>query len=176
MPFSQKIPEKDGVELPVDVWPATGSFGFVLQLLVKKEIPLHGIRYFLTGRFENNFENTWKYKFGNSWYVSFFVSKHLYFPWTEDKSRWTAILQLRTEIREQNKYDNKTVSASGGYMFYISPQINFTLIESFNISVLFDYPFYQYYNETQLGNSFATAVNLTWDLNFKRKNNLLSNN
>ena len=48
-------------------------------------------------------------------------------------------------------------------MFYVSPQLNFTLTKKCNISVMADIPVYQYYNEIQLSNKYAFVVNVIKD-------------
>lgn len=169
IPYSTKIPIINGVPQPIDVRPSTGSFGIIAQSYLVKESPLRGLRYFLINRVETNFTNPEEYKFGNTYYTSIFISKHLWFPWTKGEGIWTAIIQLRNETRGKNKQSNELVNGTGSYIFFISPQINITIKKMWNLSVMTDFPIYQYYNEIQLASKYAFTVNLTRDFIFDKQ-------
>ncbi|MFH2143820.1 MAG: hypothetical protein ABIJ97_15455 [Bacteroidota bacterium] len=124
-------------------------------------------------RIETNVVNNENIKYGNTYVNSLFITKHLWFPWTTGDGIWTAILQLRNEYRNKIILDKGTEyehikTASGGTGFYISPQINVTITKTLNFSVMYDYPFYQYYNEIQLSNKHAILFNLTKDIIFNK--------
>jgi hypothetical protein len=167
-PFSRKMMSKNDVVLPVDVQPSTGSYGIVAQSYLLKENSLKAMRYFMINRYEVNFVNNENYRYGNVLYTSLFISKHLHFRQQWISENWTAILQLRNECRSRNYYNHTKVKGSGSILFYLSPQLNYTIKEKYNISVLTDIPLYQYYNDIQLANKFSLLVNLTMDLVFKK--------
>ncbi|PLX01432.1 MAG: hypothetical protein C0594_13190 [Marinilabiliales bacterium] len=171
IPLRKSAQVIDGVEQHIDVQPSTGSYGIVFQNFLIKENSFTGTRFFLINRFEYNFENPVnyfnngvQYKFGNAYYTSFFVSKHLWFSWTKGDGAWTAIAQLRNETRQKRKENGDLVAASGNSIFYFSPQINITLFHRLNFSTILDIPLYQYYNEIQLGSGPAIMLNLSFDL------------
>jgi len=53
------------------------------------------------------------------------------------------------------------ISSSGGLRFYVSPQINYSIKQKWNISLLFDMPVYQYCNGLQLFNKYSFALSLS---------------
>lgn len=164
IPFSTVPQVRNGVELPVEVQPTVGSFGGVAQLFMVKELPLTGTRYFFTSRMEINASNRQDYRLGPSVFTSLFWSKHLMLPWL--RGDWTAILQVRNEIRSRDKTVNGWKESSGSTLFYTSPQIVWTIRELWNISLMCDIPVYQYFNGTQLAARYGLSLNLSRDLKF----------
>jgi hypothetical protein len=162
IPFSRYPISRNGVELPVEVQPTIGAFGTVIQLFIVKEKPISGMRYFLTGRMEINSANRQEYKLGTSFFTSFFLSKHLMFSWL--KGDWTAIMQVRNEVRNKDKTINGWKESSGSTIFYMSPQLNYTIKEKWNVSVMIDLPVYQYFNGTQMATKYGISMNLARDL------------
>jgi hypothetical protein len=149
IPSSRNPQLVNNVEIPVEVQPTIGACGFVANLTFVKENSESGIRYFIISRMETNAENKKKYKLGNSFFNSFYISKHLMFPWL--KGDWTTIFQLRNEIRGYDKINGNKKSSSGSFLFFVAPQVNYVLNETWNISAMLDIPFYQNFNGTQLG-------------------------
>ncbi|MBI4648236.1 MAG: hypothetical protein HY738_17045 [Bacteroidia bacterium] len=169
-PLRTKAQVSNYCELPVDAQPSSGSFGIVLQSYLIKAYSMRGYRYFLLNRFEYNFPNSHDFyinkqeiKYGNSYYTSIFMSKHLWFPWTKGDGAWTAILQVRNEIKARRRENNEIVKASGSNLVVISPQMNLTVRKRWNLSFIAEIPAFQYYNETQLGTSYSFLVNITRD-------------
>jgi len=163
IPFSTKPQVIDGVELPIDVQPSTGSYGLVAQSFLMKEYSFVGYRLFLLNRLETNTKNIQGYKYGNIYISSLIVSKHLVFPWTKDNGKWTALLQLKNKTTAKRKLNDEIVPSSGSSVYFISPQLNFTLTEKLNISIIADIPVYQYYNGIQLANSRSFTINIIKD-------------
>jgi hypothetical protein len=164
IPSSLNYQIADGVELPEEVQSSIGAFGMVFQSFLVKENPLRGLRLFLTNRFETNRVNHKDFKLGNSFYTSLYISKHLMFQWL--KGDWTTILQVRNEIRAMNARYGEPVEASGGIVFFLSPQINYTIKETWNISFMGDLPVYQYLNGIQLGTQFGFTFGFSRDIDF----------
>lgn len=169
IPFSVHFQAVDGVTLPVDLQPSTGSFGLVFQTFIIKENSFKAYRIFLVSRIEKYFENRQKYLFGTLYSTSFYFSRHFVFEKWKLKD-WTLIMQLRNQYKERNKREGKTVSASGSCLFFLAPQINLSVHESWNISLIGDIPVFQYYHNIQLANSFSLALSITKDFEFKKKN------
>lgn len=149
IPFSQTTKWVNNVELPVELQPTMGAYGTVLNLAFVKENSGSGMRYFFITRAEFNGTNKKEYKLGSSWYNSIYVSKHLMSP--KIKGDWTAILQLRNEIRRQDVIDKEIKKSSGSNLLFIAPQLNYVHKEQWYISAMVDIPVFQNFNGTQLG-------------------------
>ncbi|HBE40645.1 MAG TPA: hypothetical protein DDW27_05485 [Bacteroidales bacterium] len=162
IPFSRDLQRVNGVTLPVDLQPSTGSYGLVAQSNIIKEFPFSSINFLLINRFEKYFENKQKYNYGNSYSTSFFFSKHF----SVENSRlqgWTAIMQLKNQIRSKHLKDGQLIEGSGNCSFFLIPQLNVSLAGSWNISMLIDIPVYQHFNEIQLGNKLSSSIILIKD-------------
>ncbi len=149
IPFSRTLQWENNVKLPVEVQPTIGAYGGVFSTSVVKENSESGVRFFLTNRLEINAPNKEDYKLGSSLYSSLYISKHLMFPWLKDD--WTAILQIRNELRGVDKIEGKEKESSGSNLFFIAPQINYVLKDNWYLSAMVDIPVYQHFNGTQLG-------------------------
>lgn len=174
LPFSTQPQMLHNAPLPVDVQPSTGNYGIVLQSFFVKEYPDIKFRFFIINYYEKNFnKNQQGYIFGDAYISSIFLSRHLYFYWTDLTKDITAILQFRHEYRERNTLRNtitqevKPVEYSGSNLFFISPQLNYNLKKFWNISAIVDIPVYQYFNGIQLSNKFSFAFSVSKDFGFK---------
>ena len=173
IPMANKSIWKENVEMPIDIQPSTGSYGLVFQSYLIKEKPLEALRFFMVNRFETNFKNNkdffdqnTQYKFGNIISTSLFVTKHLHFRYEWLTENWTAIIQVKNEIKTKNKKNDEWIEASGGYAFYLCPQLNYSIKEKWNVSLMYEMPIYQHYNEVQLAAKYAFVVNVTRDFVF----------
>ncbi len=149
IPSSRSLQWDKNVKLPVEVQPTIGAFGAVFTSSFVKENSGTGMRYFLTNRVETNGKNKEDYKLGTSVYTSLYVSRHLRAPLFKDN--WTAIIQLRNEIRTFDKINGVKKGSSGSTLFFLAPQINYVYKEEWYISAMVDFPVYQNFNGTQLG-------------------------
>lgn len=149
IPSSRSPQLVNNVEIPVEVQPTIGAYGLVANLSFVKENSESGMRYFLISRMETHSANKNEYKLGNSFFNSFYISKHLMFPWL--KGDWTTILQLRNEIRTHDKIDGVKKESSGSTLFFLSPQINYVYKDEWYLSAMIDFPVYQNFSGTQLG-------------------------
>ena len=80
------------------------------------------------------------------------------------KGDWTIILQARNEIRNRDKTVNGWKESSGSTIFYFSPQINYSIKEKWDVSVMLDLPVYQNFNGIQLATKYGVSLNLARDL------------
>lgn len=169
MPLRNKAQVIDNVEVPVDLQSSTGNYGITAEFQAIKEYSFHGIRFFYISRYENYFPNNRNfflsrtiYEFGDFYMNSLYFSKHMKLPWENEVQHWTIIGQLRHEYKKRNIRDNKTINASGSSVIFLSPQINYTIENKYNISAIFELPVYRYYNGKQLGSdySFMLAFNV----------------
>lgn len=170
IPFRDKPQEVDNVELPVDVQPSGMAFGFVAQTFLYKGFIAKGLHLFLLNRYENGFENPNQYRFGQTFFTSFFVSKSL-------NHNWSFILQVRDEWRGQDQRYGQKIASSGGHLLFIAPQLNYNIRQKWNLSLLADIPVYRYYNGTQLGSKYAVSLLVTkeFDLSKKKSSNAMVN-
>jgi len=74
-------------------------------------------------------------------------------------------MQIRDEWRNRDTRNGKKVNSSGGNVVFISPQLNYEVKQKWNISMLFDYPLYKYYNGTQLTSSYAITLFISKNAN-----------
>lgn len=161
-PFTTQYQIVNNVELPRDVQPSTHAFGIVAQSFLYKGFSEKGLRLFFINRYEANYPDQQRFKFGNSFLSSFFISKRI------KQSNWAVIVQARHEFRAKDVRDAGTyVNSSGGNLIFIAPQINYTIAKKWNISLLADLPVYRNYNGIQLGNKFAFALYLSKDFGDK---------
>ncbi len=168
IPFSRTLMSVDGVTLPVDLQPSTSSYGLTLQSYLIKENSFKAIRFFWVNRYERNFENPQGYVFGSIFSSSAFFTRHFVFGQGKMKD-WTLILQARFQSKNQNIRNGNTIDASGGRILFLSPQINVSINEIWNVSLMYEKPVYQYYHGVQLGANYAFALNLSRDLSLKKK-------
>jgi len=162
IPFTRKLQKVDGVEVPHELQPSTHAFGYVLQGFVVKENSYKGLRYFLIARGEYNYVNQAGYKYADYLSVSAYFSKHLMY--NRIKGDWTVIMQIRNEFRGADKMDNIIVESTGGYLLLAVPQINYSIKEKWNISLMGTLPVYQYFKGTQLATKFGIILNFSGDL------------
>jgi len=161
IPLSLNPAVEKGIILDVDLQPSTNAFGGVAQLFLVKENSLAGMRYFLISRYEYNVPNRNDYRLGHAFITSLFISKHVPDHWIPGD--WTAIIQLRNESRTKNKRQGMNEESTGGAVFLLSPQINYSIHEKWNLSLIADIPLYQYFNGIQLAYNYAFTVNLSHD-------------
>jgi hypothetical protein len=168
IPFSRELQHAGSVILPVDLQPSTGSFGLVFQTNIIKENSFRSMSFLLVSRIQKYFENKQNYTYGNSYSNSVYFSK--YFS-LENKhiNGWTLILQLKNQITEKSLLEGHTIDGSGNCSFFLVPQINLSVFNDWNISILFDIPFYQYYNDIQLANKTSFALSVTKDIFFRKQ-------
>lgn len=165
IPFSRELQwSPNNVKLPVEVQPTLGAYGAVFSTSFVKESSGTGMRYFLTNRIEAHAPNKEDYKPGTSVYTSLYISKHLMQHWLKDN--WTAILQIRNEVRGYDKIESRKKESSGSTLFFIAPQLNYVFKEEWYFSAMTDIPVYQYFKGTQLGAGigFSLIVSKTFRL------------
>lgn len=152
-PFTTKPFAYRNVIVPYDLQPATGALGYAIHLFFNYDIN-DNAKLFLIHRAEINQQNDENYKYGEVFLTSVFISHRII-------ENLTGILQLRNEIKAKDKLQDKLMPNSGGYLLFLCPQLNYN-IDALNITAIFDYPVYKYYNGKQLSNNFSIALNLSY--------------
>jgi hypothetical protein len=170
LPYSREFLKVDGIQLSEDVQPSMAACGLVFQSYVIKQNSFKSIRYFWVNRFEKNFRNPKGIVYGSAFNTSLFFSRHFVFGQGALKD-WTLITQVRYQERWQNvnRETGATVAASGNRMVLFAPQINCSIKEKWNVSLMYEIPVYQYYHSIQLGADYALIINLARDFNLVRK-------
>lgn len=151
IPLRSRPQEKNGVVLPQDIQPASNAFGFTGSLFLYKGFVQRKTHLFLVSQFLTVGENNLTYKNGDAWINSFFVSYNIKHP-------WSFIMQVRNELRGKDHRNGQLINSSGSNLLYLSPQVNYSIQQKWDMSVLFDWPVYKYYNGTQLGKQYNIAV------------------
>jgi hypothetical protein len=170
IPFTRSFQRVNGIELPEDAQPSNASAGMVLQTFLIKENSFTAIRLFWINRFEMYGLNPKGERFGNALQSAAFFSRHFIIGNGALKD-WTAIVQLRYQHRGQTKHhDTGTITnASGGNQLLIAPQINCSVNQKWNLSLMWEKPIFQHLNGIQLGIDYAVMVSLVRDFKIKKQ-------
>lgn len=162
LPWSKQPQIIDGVELSEDVQPCNGAYGLVLTSFLYKAFDKSNVRLFMMNTVSINSNSLRNYREGNTYITSVFASKTFF-------TNWTAIAQVRNEIRDFAYRDHLKVTSSGGYRFIFVPQINYSFKRKYNISALYELPIYQNYNGIQLRDMYAFSINLNIRIGLDKK-------
>lgn len=175
-PFTRDPQMVDNVQLNRDIQPSTNAFGINGMLFFSIGFPSVTMRVFSINRYDYNFfdktdlsyPTLYDYKYGNILLNSVFVSKKIV-------KYLFAIVQFRNEYKTN---DNKRLKETGevsnqvntGYdIFYVSPQLSYSIVGKWNVSVVFDQPLYKNYKGHQLTPAYSYAISLTRDFNLGHK-------
>ncbi|HWY36128.1 MAG TPA: hypothetical protein VNX68_15900, partial [Nitrosopumilaceae archaeon] len=153
IPWSRDPIIVNGVQLGQDIQPSDGAYGVVLKSFLYKEFVKSGVRVFMINIANFNGKNTLTYKVGATRTSALFFSKSF-------GSHWTPIMQVRYEERDVAYQYDLPVNSTGGYRFVFVPQINYTIVKNWNVSLLYELPIYQYYLGTQLVDKYSISLNM----------------
>jgi outer membrane putative beta-barrel porin/alpha-amylase len=153
------------VVLPIDIQPSSGSYKYHFGLLFSKLYMGGNLAMF----FDNSFEISQRivtdrtnYKYGN------LLNNSLYAGY-KFAHNFTFALQLRSQYRNKASNKNKElINATGGHVLFLSPQLRYNFLKTWNITVKYDYPFYKNMNGTQLTNNYVFSLKLSKSLDFSR--------
>ena len=162
-PFTTKAMYIDNVQLPRDIQPSTGAFGFTSQLFFSKGFPAITLRVFTVNKYEIYGANPDKYRYGNLLMNSLFISKKIF-------KYFFGILQLRSDYRLPDNYSKGKVPDTGSEVIFVSPHLSYSIVGKWHVDVLADFPVYKYYTGKQLSPKYSLAISLTRDFNLSRKN------
>ena len=174
-PFTTHPQYIDGTQVSRDLQPSTNAFGASAMLFLNKGFPSITLRIFSISRYDYNFRSKsdyfqhTDYKYGNILLNSVFVTKKI-------MKYFFAILQFRYEWKTNDKdfasigyeKDYKVVN-SGFNLITVSPQLSYSIIGKWNLTVLCDIPVYKFYNGKQMTPKYSFAVSLTRDFNLGKK-------
>jgi len=174
-PFTTHPQYIDGHIVNRDLQPSTNSFGASALLFFNKGFPAITLRIFSINRYDYNFrmandylQHT-DYKYGNILLNSVFISKKIV-------KYFFGILQIRNEWKT-NDQDFANLNDEGGHqvinsgfdLITISPQLSYSIVGKWNLTLLCDIPVYKYYNGKQMTPKYSVAVSLTRDFNLGKK-------
>jgi hypothetical protein len=161
VPYSKEFQRVNGILLSEDVQPSMAAYGLVFQTYVIKQNSFKSVRYFWVTRYEKNFRNPKGVVYGSAFNTSLFFSRHFVFGQGAFKD-WTMIAQFRYQEKLQNvnELTGLTVAASGNRLVLFAPQVNCSIKEKWNVSLMCEIPVYQYYHSIQLGADYAVLINL----------------
>ncbi|MEI8203068.1 MAG: hypothetical protein WCH34_08665 [Bacteroidota bacterium] len=144
----------------IDIQPSTGAYGFVAHSFLSKKFPEINFRMILVNRFEYNMANDKDYQFGNTLFSSLFLTEKL-------ATNLMGILQIRHEYRSNDTKPNKLKDVNtGGNIFIVSPQANYTVYKGWSVGGAVDVPVYRNYNGKQFANlcSFNLSISKQFSL------------
>lgn len=165
LPIGQFDQMNGPVILPIDIQPSSGSFKYMLGCLVSKRFFEGKVAMFIDGSAEFSqridTERT-NYKYGNLYNVSIYGSYKIV-------ENLTAAVQFRSQTREQasNKND-ELINATGGHVVFFVPQARYQFYKFWNVSMIYEYPFYKNMNGTQLTNNYAITAKLSRTINLNK--------
>lgn len=151
LPTSRQPQEKNGVQLAQEVQPSSNAFGYTASVFVYKGFIERRLHFFLASQFSAVGPNASGYQSGNALNTSFFTSYTVKYP-------WSLTLQVRSELRSRDYRNDQRIEATGTRRLFVSPQVNLTLLERWDASLLLDVPVYQHYNGTQLGKQYNVSL------------------
>jgi hypothetical protein len=155
-----KIPlTKGNVHVPQNIQPSTGAYAILSNLYLKKYFWGINGGLIIGNRSDYNFKNKWNYQYGWSSITSL-VFLH------NTSNMFNIGAELRCDYRAKD-YDyekNERLESSGLFALSLSPMIRI-LTGKFIFGVFFNYPFYQYYNGSQLANTFSLGLNASFATN-----------
>jgi hypothetical protein len=175
--FQQR--NKNGILLPIDIQPTTGTQGFIASIFLYKGFLQKKLKFFLNSRavftprpaiFTEIIPKKY-YQYGNFYMTSLFAAYAA-------SHRWSIIFQLRGEYREMDKFkfegenSYRDYLSSGGYKLFGVPQLMYSFRNNLSVSCSFDAPVYQYYNQKQLATLYAFSFMLTKTIDGLYKNSL----
>ncbi|NVO19514.1 MAG: hypothetical protein HXX13_07425 [Bacteroidetes bacterium] len=157
-PFSRKpMTAPNGTLLQLDARPSTNAFGLTGTLMFSKEFSDITLRSFLLNRFEYNFSNINEYQSGPLMINSLFVSKRII-------PRLFGILQVRNEIHGKDVQKGTEEVNTGYHLIVFTPQVSYSIMGKWSLSLLYDIPVYKNYQGKQLTPQYSYAISLARDL------------
>jgi hypothetical protein len=154
-PFSGKPLVIEGVEIPVELQPSTGAWGFVGRIHLNFPLGSGLPVLLLQHRFETNLPNYNNYTYGNAHHTA--LSVVLSLPMGVE-----TLWQLRNERRAADATPTAARLASqGSNVLFFSPTLSRPLPGGLHLSVFADLPLAKYYFGEQLSSKFAAGVSLS---------------
>ncbi|MBI9034000.1 MAG: transporter [Bacteroidales bacterium] len=167
--FNLKIPvgefdrKFDNVRLPIDIQPSSGSFRYHLGVLFYKSFSNNkwALYSYYAAEFAQRIqsERISDYKYGNFYISSYAVNYKI-------SKKLSTSLQIRGELREKAVDKGLISESTGGYVFFVAPELSYSILKDWTASTNVNVPFYKNMNGTQLTNKFAFGVSIKKNIHF----------
>ncbi|MCH7760517.1 hypothetical protein IIA15_03820 [candidate division TA06 bacterium] len=149
--------ERDGVRVPIDLQPGSGTFDglaqvYLLQSYQKMDFVGSAVfRY--TGTDEND------YRFGNE----FLYLAGLQYPLTD---RWRVSSQIKGRVVGSDIFEDETVQSTGSHRIHLFPGIRFYPTAALSLQASLLYPIYQWVKGNQLATDYNVSLSSNYSLYF----------
>lgn len=172
LPIGEVSQKYDGIVLPIDFQPSSGSNKYNFQIAMSKSFSdsPFSLLFFSSLEIASPIETQYTYqKYGNLYNLSLSGVYKI-------SDNFQASLQARTEIREKALQGNRTIdntysylNASGGSVWFVAPQIAYNW-SNWQISSQFSEPIFKNVNGEQLTNKYFAGINISTAFDFGSKN------
>jgi len=146
-PIGAKEVMFEGVILPIDFQPSTGSMRYNSSLSIQKGLNHRWSAFgFVSYEFIEEIETgTNTYKYGDIVVGAVGVAYKM-------TQKITTSLQARYEWRDRRMDDGSDIiESTGGEVFYLVPQVSFPIWKSYRVAISYDLPAYRYMNYIENG-------------------------
>lgn len=160
-PYSRELFSIQNVDLPIELQPSTGAWGYMGQLLISKQINSTSILS-LGHRSEFNLKNKFDYQYG---------SMHTSILSLDGKLNRNVFYSagVRSEYKVSDKTPtNAKLASEGSNLLILAPRIGYSL-KGFSIALFGDVPVYKYYFGEQLSIQYAVGLSVSKSLSLARK-------
>ena len=165
IPLGKSDLTSNGLLLPADMQPGTGSWDFILWSYYSQgrlfELPLNlviNFSYRQNGTNERFGNNNGSYKFGNE------LITQLGFGYRTDLPIDFTLL-TRMRITGKDHFLENPIPNTGGNWLYLVPGINIKVYRSIVFRLTSEIPIYRNLNGTQLTTTFTTAASIYYTIN-----------
>ncbi|VAX19857.1 hypothetical protein MNBD_IGNAVI01-255 [hydrothermal vent metagenome] len=165
IPLGKSDLTSNGVLLPADMQPGTGSWDFILWSYFSQgrlfDLPLNlvvNLSYRMNGTNKRFGSNNGTYKFGNELITQGGLGYRTDLP-----VDFTLFTRLR--ITDKDEYKKNPIPNTGGTWLYIIPGINVKLYKSVILRLTSEIPIYRNLQGTQLTTTFVTSASIYYTIN-----------
>lgn len=167
IPLGKSDLTNNGILLPADIQPGSGSWDFILWGFYGKGfVPTIPLNVFTTISYKINTENKRfassdaGYKFGNEFVAS--VGAGYRTDYVFDYS-----LSFRFRSTSTDKFDNEKVPNTGGFWIYAIPGLNLKITDQFTTRFTGQIPVYRYLEGTQLTTTYTLSISFYYNYTFQ---------
>ncbi len=168
LPFGNSTLRSDGILIPADMQPGTGSWDGILWGYASKGfVPVIPLNVFVNVSFRlngtnNRFGDSFKqgYTFGNELFINIGAGYR-----TDTFFDFTLMLRYRSTTPDQ--FDGGNLPNTGGTWFYLVPGVNGKISEKFVARLSGQIPLYRDLTGTQLTTTYTASLGLYYTINLK---------
>jgi len=151
----------DGVVLPIDFQPSSGSMRYNPALIISKRFfgSKFSLQSYTSVVFSNRITKRSKYKYGNLYNLSITAAYQL-------NPKLNTALQVKNIYREKanditTNQEVIIMESTGGHYINLSPQIRYSFLTNYSLTTALDIPVYRNVNGTQLVNKYAFSLRIS---------------